>query len=107
MWFFIQSKKTLKIIYNGLSLSKDSIAYNPMADTYWGYFLSSFNVKFIDLKNYIIYYNDPTSNSLITRIIDHRYKDKESSLMIKKYEYHEKHKEKLKFSHNNFKFTLN
>ena len=86
---YFLSYKSAEIVYNALSETKKDIAFNKLEDTYLGHFLSSFDVKFIDISNVIDTYMQPTIQSLNNQIIDHMYNtDHNGVLMIDKYKMH-------------------
>ena len=85
---YLLSQKTVKIIYDTLSNSKNEIAFNKLEDTYLGHFLSAYDVKFVDIKNTINPYPQPNFESLHNTIIDHMYNNEKLILMSEKYKLH-------------------
>lgn len=86
---YLLSYTSTEIIYHSLKNIRKHIAFNRLEDTYLGHYLSSFNVKYIDIGHVIDAYMQPTIKSLNTHIIDHMYNsDKNAVLMIDKYKMH-------------------
>ena len=65
------------------------IAFNRLEDTYLGHYLSSFDVKFIDIGHVINAWRQLSVYSLNTHMIDHMYNsDKNAIFMVDKYRMH-------------------
>ena len=85
---YILSKKSVEIIYNALSKTKNEIAFNKLEDTYLGHFLSSFDIKYVDITPVITARTEPNRNSLEKRIVDHWYVGEKKKWMLFKYNLH-------------------
>ena len=92
---YLLSAKTVAMVYESLGSLRDAVAggyqvaFNRLEDTFLGHYLTSLDVKFVNISTVIDPYGRPNVDSLHHHILDHMYNtDVGGVLMLDKYKMH-------------------